>query len=139
MKMHHRSAQNNDPLRELKREVEAMQDSQNKSTNEHMIVLMAALEVGANVDRLVERTGYNKTFIEGIEFRMRKAGLWIGEVVDDREWLDQDLEPLEGIFRHALVAEGSVTRISNMNGSCVYLDAGTGEVSGEWYPKATRT
>ena len=48
-----------------------------------MLVVMVALEVGANVDRLVERTGYNRDFIENISLRMRKAGLWLGEVVDD--------------------------------------------------------
>jgi len=139
MRIHHRAAHNSDPLTELKREAETMKDPEHKNITEHMIVVMAALEVGANVDRLVKRTGYNRKFVEGLELRMRKAGLWVGELVDDRECLDQDSEPLYGIFRHTLVAQGTATRIPNMNGGCVYLDAETGDVSGEWSPKGTRT
>ncbi len=139
MRIYLRSADENDPLTELKREVESMTDPENKSITQHMIVVMATLEGGANSDRLVKRTGYSREFIERIEFRMRKAGLWVGELVDDRESLDLDIEPLYGIFSHALVAQGAITRIPSMNGGCVYLDAETGEVEGEWSPRASRT
>jgi hypothetical protein len=119
MRMHDRSAHNIDPLTELKCEVETMRDPEHKNLTEHMIVVMAALEAGANVNRLVKRTGYNRKFIESIERRMRKAGLWVAELVDDQECLD--LESPYGIFSHALVAQGTVTRIRNMNGGYVYL------------------
>jgi hypothetical protein len=122
-------------LRELQRAVEEMRNPEHKSITEHMIVVMAALEVGANVGRLVERTGYQRDFIESISLRMRKATLWVGELVDDREWWDHRSEPLlRGIFRHGLVARGTLNRVPNSDGGCTYLDAETGEVSGEWNP-----
>lgn len=136
--MRDRSKQKNDALTELKREVESIKDPENRSISEHMIVVMAALGVGANLDRLVELTGYSREFIEGISFRMRKAGLWEGESVDTRELSDQDSELLRGVFAHALVAQGAVTRVPNVNGGCVYIDSETGEVSGEWSPSESR-
>ena len=42
-------------------------------------------------------------------------------------WLDT--------FVTALVAQGAVTRMPNMNGGYVYIDVETGEVSGKWSPK----
>jgi hypothetical protein len=128
----------NSSLKELKRAVEAMKDPEQKEVTECMLVVMAALEVGANVDRLIERTGYKRDFIESISLRMRKAGLWDGELADDREWSNQSLEPLLGIFSHGLVAQGAVNRMPNPNGGCTYLDAETGEVSGEWKPPSRK-
>jgi len=52
--MHHLSTKKNSSLRELKRAVEAMKDPEDKSVAERMLVAMAALEVGANVDRTVD-------------------------------------------------------------------------------------
>ena len=136
--MHHLSTKKRSSLRELKRAVEAMKDPEQKEITECMLVVMVAVEVGANVDRLVERTGYNRDFIENISLRMCKAGLWVGEVIDDREWSDQSLEPLLGVFSHGLVAQGAVNRVPNPNGGCTYLDAETGEVSGEWNPPSQK-
>jgi hypothetical protein len=42
-----------------------------------------------------------------------------------------------GIFSHALVAQGALNRVTNTNGGCIYFDAETGEVSGEWNPPPT--
>jgi len=137
--MRHRSTDKSAFLNDLKRQVASMKDPENRNITQHMIVVMAALEVGANLDRLVARTGYPREFIEGISLRMRKAGIWIGELVDDRELSDQDSELLRGIFGHALVAQGEVTRKPNMNGGYVYIDVETGEVSGEWSPKGSQT
>jgi hypothetical protein len=121
-------------LTKLRRAVEEMRDPEDKAITECMLVVIAALEVGANVDRLVQNTGYERDFIEGISVRMRKAALWLGELVDDREWCEQDPKPMFGIIRHALVAKGTSLRVPNTNGGCTYLDAETGEVSGEWNP-----
>jgi hypothetical protein len=44
---------------------------------------------GANVDRLVKQTSYPENFIDGILQRMRQAGLWIGELVGNLDWLDE--------------------------------------------------
>ena len=135
--MHQRSNSKSRFLRRLKREAAAMKNFEDRTVTEHMIVVMVASEVGTDVDDLVERTGYKKDFIENISIRMRKAGLWNGQQVDDREWCDPNLLSLRGIFSHALVAQGSVTRVPNEHGGYTYLDAETGEVSGEWNPTGT--
>jgi hypothetical protein len=132
--MHHPSTKKNSSLRELKHAIEEIRDPEDKSIAEHMLVVMKALEVGVNVNRLVTRTGYTRDFIESISVRMREAGLWVGELVDDREWWDHRSEELWRIFRHGLVAQGTLNRVSNPNGGCTYLDAEMGEVSGEWNP-----
>jgi hypothetical protein len=135
--MDHLSTHNSSSLRELKRAVEEMRDPEDREINECMLIVIAALEVGANVKRLVELTGYNGDFIGSISLRMRKAALWIEEAVDDRELWDDRSQPLLGIFSHALVAQGTLNRVPNTNGGCTYLDAETGEVSGEWNPPST--
>jgi hypothetical protein len=132
--MRNLTTEKNNSLRQLKLVVEAMKDLEQKEVTECMLVVMVALEVGASVDRLVERIGYKREFIMRISLRMRKAKLWIGELVDDREWWEQGSQTMRGIFTHALVGQGSVNRVLNLNGGCTYFDAETGEVSGEWNP-----
>jgi hypothetical protein len=125
-------------LKELKRAVAEMRNPEHKSITEYMTVVVQALEVGANVDRLVKCTGYRRDYIERISLRMRKAELWVGELVDDREWWDHRSDPAWGIFRYGLVAQGTLNRVPNPNGGCAYLDAETGEFSGEWDPQSRR-
>ena len=64
--MRHRSTDKSAFFNDLKRQVASMEDPEIRSITEHMIVVMAALEVGTNLDRLVARTGYPREFIEGI-------------------------------------------------------------------------
>ena len=52
-------------------------------------MLISSPAVGANVNRLIKKTGYSGKLIESISVRMRKAGLRIGEPVDDTTWYDQ--------------------------------------------------
>jgi hypothetical protein len=137
MRMDHPSTHNSSSLRELKRAVEEMRDPEDREINECMLIVIAALQVGANVKRLVELTGYNRDCIRSISLRMRKAALWVEEAVDDREWWDHRSQPLLGIFSHALVAQGTLNRVPNANGGWIYFDAETGEVSGEWNPPPT--
>jgi hypothetical protein len=99
-----------------------------------LVVVISALEVGADVDRLIEYTGYGREFIEAISRRMRAAGLWTGELVDDREWRDKDDEFMADIFTHGLVAEGTLIRKPDENGGCTYFDAETEDWAGEWHP-----
>jgi hypothetical protein len=123
-----------DLLATLKREIVGKTDPDDKRVSEHMVMVMAAVCFGTDVDRLANYTGYSKTLIESVSIRMRTAELWIGEFIDDREWWDTDPIPIRGIFNHALVAQGDVIRASRTDGGCTYLDAETGEVSGEWTP-----
>jgi hypothetical protein len=78
-----------DSLSDLKQLTENITDPEDKLTTECMTVLISTLAVGANVDRLVKQTGYSRKLIEAISVRMRKAGLWIGDFVDDTAWFDQ--------------------------------------------------
>lgn len=126
----HRQSTCSDSLRGLKREIANITEHKDKKTSESMLVLVSALEVGTDVDRLAEHTGCPIDFIEAIADRMRKASLWIGGQVDDREWSDYE----QGVFMHALVAQGILLREPNRNGGCKYLNAETGELEMEWNP-----
>jgi hypothetical protein len=134
MRDNNRFARISDLLKVLKREIKNSRSAEDRRISECMVVVMSALAVGADVDRLVEHTGHPRDFIESISARMRKAGLWIGELVDVREWRDAEEELMLDIFTHAMVAQGTLLREPEENGGCTYLDAETGEWSGEWHP-----
>jgi len=107
-----------------------------KEIFEHMLVVNSAIEVSADIDALVEQTGYSRKFIEGISIRMREARLWIGRRVDDREWWDPSIQSGLALFIHACVAKGDVLRIPHDDGSYAYTDSETGKVAWEWKPPA---
>lgn len=134
MKDKKRSFPASDLLKVLRLKIEKISDADDRKIAECMVVVISALEVGADVDRLVEYTGYGRDFIEAISRRMRAARLWIGELVDDREWRDKDEELMRDIFTHALVADGSLLREVDENGGCAYFDAETRQLEGEWHP-----
>ena len=87
------SVRNAELLRSLKQSIEVMEDGKDKLIAKCMVILLASVEVGADVDRLVEYTGYPREFIESVSQRMRNADLWIGELVDDSGWWDQEKNP----------------------------------------------
>jgi hypothetical protein len=128
----------NDSLKLLKAEIEKISDPDAQTIAQCMVVVLSALEVGADIGSLVKRTGYSKDFVEGISRRMRAAGLWIGELVDDREWREKDEELMSDVFRHALVVKGTLLRELTENGGCIYFDSETREIRGEWCPPAMR-
>jgi hypothetical protein len=121
-----------DPLRDLRGLAENITDPEDKLTTECMIVLVSTLAVGANVDRLVKQTGYSRKLIEEISVRMRKAGLWIGDLVDDTAWFDQKGGLTAAFYFQALVAKGQLLREWTEDGRFRYLDAATGEVEQDW-------
>jgi len=126
--------QASESLKGLKCKIGKIRNDEDRRISECMVVVLSALDVGADVDRLVERTGYSREFIESISVRMREAGIWIGELVDDREWRNKDEELMSDIFRHALVAQGTLVREPNEDGGCTYFDTQTREWSAEWHP-----
>jgi hypothetical protein len=133
--MHIRKCTNDDPTLEgLKSAIEEMRNPQDKLASQCMVVLLLAIAVGADVDRLTEETGYPRDFIEAISSRMRKAGLWIGELADDREWRDADGNLTSGFFAHALVAQGQYVRERTRAGGCRYISSKTGHIIREWNP-----
>ena len=122
-------------LDDLKSEIIKMKDPQDKLTAQCMVVLLSAVGVGADVDRLIEQTGYPRYFIDCISLRMRKAGLWIGDLVDDREWWGADGNLTWRFFAQALVAQGAYVRERTQGDGSIYLSFTTGEVKGEWRPR----
>jgi hypothetical protein len=121
-----------DPLRDLRGLADNITDPEDKLTTECMAVLISALAVGANVDRLVKQTGYSRKLIEEISVRMRKAGFWIGDLVDDTAWYDQKGGLTADFHAQALVAKGQLLREWTEDGRFRYLDAATGEVVQDW-------
>jgi hypothetical protein len=121
-----------DPLRGIRGLAENITDPEDKLTTECMMVLISTLEVGADVDRLVKQTGYSRRLIEAISVRMRKAGLWIGELIDDTTWYDQQGGLTADFYSQALVAKGQLLREWTEDGRFRYLDAATGEVCQDW-------
>ena len=64
-----------DLMKALKLEIEEISDAEDRSISECMLVVISAAKVGADLDRLVEHTGYCRDFIEAISRRMRGARL----------------------------------------------------------------
>jgi hypothetical protein len=127
-------ARHNETLKTFKRLIKEMKDAKDKLTTQCMLILISALEVGANVDRLVEHTGYPREFIEAISLRMRNAGLWIGEWVDDIGWWDPKGDLTSEFYAQTQVANGQLLREWTEDDRFRYLVAATGEVEQDWSP-----
>jgi hypothetical protein len=123
----------NSRFAELNRIIEKSADPSHKDISKAMAVLLAAISVGPNSERLVQETGYPESFIDCIVTRMEEAGLWRAGMVDDMEWWD-DGEQLRGVglFTHAKVALGHYKRQKTSYGA-LYVNASTGEPVGEWH------
>src|SRR5258706_13726405 len=90
--------------------IASLEEGEHKRITEAMLVILSALDVGANVRRLVKCTHLEESFIEEINRRMRQNHLWIDEYVDDREWCDPRVKEGFGIFMHAQVGLGMLIR-----------------------------
>src|SRR5579884_1542042 len=98
-----------DSFEELKRKVEAQ--SEVSELDRCIVVLMAVAEVGPDVELLIARTGYSREFIQKIDQRMRQAGLWVDNKIDNDEWWDwQGQFLMDGLYANACLAEGRYTR-----------------------------
>jgi len=72
-------------------------------------VLFAAVEVGADIRKIVETTNLDEDFVRGIERRMRASGLWVDGIAVTEDWVID--EYFNGQFyEHLLVAEGRYAR-----------------------------
>jgi hypothetical protein len=121
-----------DLLRSLKQSIEDLEDGRDKVISKCLLILLAAVEVGADVDRIVEYTGYPRDFIEGVSKRMRAADPWMGELVDYFGWFDQEEDLTAESYAHALIAKGDLVRSWRRNGRYRYIDVATGEVVRDW-------
>src|ERR1051326_4014348 len=119
-------------VKDLKLAVRQATDPEELLDAQCKLVLFSARDVGADVDRLISHTGCPRAVVEAISDRMRQAGLWVGLVVDDQEWWDQDGN-LSWVFSaHALVAQGKDIRECTDNGGYRYFRRETGDLVMEW-------
>jgi hypothetical protein len=65
-----------------------------------MFILIASIEVGPDVDRIVEATGLDAAFVHLIDRRMRKSGLWVADHLNQNP--SDDLDAITCV----LVADG---------------------------------
>ena len=126
------SARHTELLRSLKQSIEDLEEGKDKVISKCLLILLASVEVGADVDRIVEYTGYLREFIEAVSQRMRAADLWMGELVDDFGWFDQEQNLTAESYAHALIAKGDLVRGWPRNGRYRYIDVATGEVVRDW-------
>jgi hypothetical protein len=119
-------------VREFNEVIDGVNDRERQDISRAMLLLITAVAVGPNPARLARETGYAIEFVEAVASRMRKAGLWLDELVDNREWSAGKEEVIgPALFAHALVALGEATREETSTGA-VYRDAETGTVVGMW-------
>jgi len=52
----------------------------------HAIVLLSSLVVGNDISNLARFTGYPRTFIAQIYYRMQEAELWVGDLIRFEHW-----------------------------------------------------
>jgi hypothetical protein len=109
-----------------------MEDGKDKLITKCMLILIASLGVGADVDRLTKYTGHPREFIEAVSQRMRNADLWVGELVDDLGWWDQEMNLTAEFYARAVVAKGDFVRDWPRNSRYRYVDVATGEVVRDW-------
>ena len=120
---------------ELRQAVQQMSDGRDREIAIAMSILVSALEVGPDVDRLVQYTRYARDLVAAISDRMREADLWAEDLIDDIEWWEENGElRVFGLFLHAEVALGLVRREITSNG-VKYFDARTGEKVHEWHTR----
>ncbi len=84
------------------------------------VVMVAALFVGPDVEKIVRVTGYSREYVAEVAERLRASHLWNGEALDYGDWSDSS----KGALRHALdleVAQGIVVRTNQTrDGEYVY-------------------
>ena len=88
-----------------------------------MDVVIVAVEVGADIIRVAEKTGVAIDQIRPLELRLREAMIWNGRKVDSREWLNMtnDRDRNMVILVQANVALG-VLRRELVDGGAAYSD-----------------
>jgi hypothetical protein len=118
---------------ELKKTIETISNPEDKKISQAMSILISALEVGPDADRIARHTGYPLALVEPIANRMREARLWSTTLVDDREWWGPEGDLIgPGLFAHALVGLGQMKRRTTSFGA-EYVDTETDKVAREWH------
>ena len=97
-------------------------DADDRETSMGIHLIIAALKVGPNVDRLCEEGGWEADQIRPMAQRLREAKLWSDDFVDDREWaVDDERQMMWVLFLQAHVARGILRRTLDADYAC-YVD-----------------
>ena len=100
--------------------------------SEAILILVAAARLGPNVTRFAEFIRVDREVVAAISVRMREAGLWRDDSVDDSEWLGR--KGMESLWLQAHVALGQAIREKTDGGGVRYRDIASGKViwDGGW-------
>lgn len=106
----------------LKRAIRSTKNPDDRETSVAMYFLLAASVVGADAQRLSDRTGHDIAEIRKFENNLREARLWIGQLVDTSEWqIEDERQMMFVLFMHAQVARGLLRRRLERS-FAIYLD-----------------
>ncbi len=107
----------------LRGSIQSIENRDHRETSMAMHVLVVANEVGPDVWRLSDQTGYKVADIRKFEYNLRAAGLWRGGFVDSIEWLteEEDERKMFVLYVQAQVARGLLQRRVEGN-FAIYLD-----------------
>lgn len=96
-------------LQKIQKEVARLDPSikENSATFKTAVMLLSALQVGANEEKVMAFTGFSKSFVTSRARRLRKSGIWDGDKTAC-EWFGED----GGIafWADVCVAEGLLQR-----------------------------
>jgi len=85
------------------------------------VVMVAALFVGPNEEKIVRLTGYSRQYVAEVAERLRVSRLWSAEALDYGDWSNSH----KGAVQYALdlaVAQGIVVRTNQKrDGEYVYM------------------
>ena len=84
------------------------------------LVLLAAAQLGPNVELIADLLDLEQSFVQSIAVRMRASGLWDNDRVSTEGWFDDQCLP--GFYEDLAVAEGLSIRVTTDEGIC-YLGA----------------
>ena len=98
----------------LRGSIQSIENRDHRETSMAMHVLVVANEVGPDVWRLSDQTGYKVADIRKFEYNLRAAGLWRGGFVDSIEWLteEEDERKMFVLYVQAQVARGLLPKAS---------------------------
>ncbi len=74
------------------------------------VILLVAIQVGANADRIAKFCGYSRDFVRLRARRARKNGIWQYDAVNCDEWFEKKFGGV-AFWMDVLVAEGQMKRV----------------------------
>ena len=86
-----------------------------------VLLIAAALISGPWVDRIVDLTGYSRTFVSAVARRMRGSNLWADDDSVSIDWLNADGSPdWAALWPQILVGQGRAIAWKGEDGAQIY-------------------